>query len=261
MLPEYWSQLLYGCVDFSNIHHGRPAFLRHLDYLLSNVSGRIETYSLSQNSDYFSAYCEFETIASFSPELVMKHQGCYLLGIASPLDFVLHLIQDILATYEHWRGEQLEIFSQHFQRLLKSTLLTLLPMKLKLNQELSTAFHPQTENQNNVLDEKSTMRNLSIDLLRGEEICPDASTTTQPSMTVWCSYVDAELLGSNQLQARKVLPPLLLTLLTVRIGSRDVTQLLRILRSSNLQQIAGGRSNDARSHPELCHLPRDPFAI
>jgi hypothetical protein len=196
---------MQGCVDFSHSHHGRSGYLRHLDYLLSKAVGQSETYSLDQKSDFFSACCEFETIFSFSPELVMKHQCCYVLGISSPLDFVLQLIQQVLDIYEHWRGQSLPIFTQNFQRFLKSSLLTLIPMKLKLNQQLSKHFQSPT---NHCLDEKSILRNLSIALLRGEEICSDENTTTAagepPSLAVWCSYIDAELLGSNQTQARKV---------------------------------------------------------
>ena len=203
-LPEYWSQLLQGCVDLSHFHHGRSGYLRRLDYLLCKAAGRTETYAINEKSDYFSASCEFERMFSFSPELVMKHQCCYLLKISSPLDFVLRLIQHILEIYEHWRGGSLHIFTPNFHRFLKSSLLTLMSIRLKLNQQLSKHFQTL---ENSLHSQNPSMRTLSIDLLKGEEICQDVSTMVveeHPSMTVWCAYIDAELLGSNQGQARKV---------------------------------------------------------
>lgn len=156
------------------------------------------------NSDFFTAYKEYESYGTFSPELVIKHQCSLLLGIDSSLNFIIRLLEDLLYLYDYWKDRNISLYSLQFFRYLKSLYLSLLTEKLIIHQILSKYFHIFSTG-DVVSFDYNYVKNRSIELLKGEELNLDhGATSVLPSMSVWNTYVDSELLNFNHNQAHKV---------------------------------------------------------
>lgn len=134
-----------------------------------------------------------------SPDLVTKHQCAVLLGVDSPLNFVLRLLEDMLLLDHYWNKLKISLFSRQFRRRLKSSLLFISSLKVALNQTLSKFFPIPGDNAST----EGSLKNLAMELLQGEEIENDPENS--PSMHVWNSYIDTEIFNTNLSQAFKVI--------------------------------------------------------
>lgn len=165
----------------------------------------LDDLKLDDGADFFIIFNEIESVCYFTPNIIKKHQCCVLLGLSSPLDFTIRMIQDILITYNRWKDQGFEIFSLNFQRFLKSCLLTLISERMRINNEIPKNLIKSSIDSLNF--DANKFRELSIELLQGEEILQEIdniTTITNPSMDVWNNYIDAELRTLNINQAKKV---------------------------------------------------------
>jgi hypothetical protein len=210
-ISENWREAIELCVDMSSRQSQLDSgpFLRHFDRLLGRVNAAPDSSGVTGVED--TIITPFDRPCLVSLRLLRSHVACVGLGLASPLQFVVNLLRDVLIVVGEstGTGECDTGISRYMQTALKCALLEILAIKAVLDDVVATASQRHSDGVSASTyvcrQASSTLRTASMQLLEGEELGAETrGCENEACMDVWVAYLDAELAVGNASRALKV---------------------------------------------------------